>query len=369
MIKKYKSKLLGILSISMLSIIPVVIASCSTTTNSNTSSSEEKPNKPTNPSIPSEKPNDPSLKGDETNNDNFAPSTSNGIYSKIINKLNSYFPWEINNIVYEEVRNHSIINSDDIKDIIKMWSFNKWFSSKNKSKINPIQSNIGNINLSRNSNSNWGISFDYSFKIIIKDDSKEIPVYVKKHFELSNGSLGSQLSFNTKTIEIKVNGYNALTIDNDKINGLNNDTVKRILQFAKSENSNWIISDVFIEFLRNKNIVGKLGIWNNAIKIEKGVSINEKRDLIDVDLNMFDNNTNWYEIRKTSTLENIKNIIINNNTLNQTFINLISDDKKLIKNYTVQTITENYNSTKFRIMLQKENKTISVLEINFKNYK
>lgn len=373
MLKKYKSKLLSIFSISMLATIPIVMTSCGSTTNSTGNSTIEKPE---NGVIPN--PSEPSLKGDETNKESFAPSTTNGIYANITKNLISSFHWETNNTISNSISEYKNDKIEDIKDIIKMWSFNKWFSTKNVGIISiPIESNLLNFSASKNNNSNWNVSFDYVFKLTIKQNGKEAKIYAKKNYSSSNFSLKANLLFETKPIEIKVNGYDVLNIQNSTQHpandALNLDAVKRFLAFLKLESSSLSSNDILNEFFKNKNIWGDLGIWNNSVNIVNGVSINDDRTKINVDFSKFQNDTTWYGLGKNSTLENIKNIVYktknknNKEDLSDEFKKLIKNEQGLIKNFKVsETIGE---TVKFNIHLSKENGSSGFLTIEFINYK
>lgn len=365
MFKKYKSKLLGIISISMITAIPIVVTSCGTTTNSNTSSSEEKP---------TEIPNDPIVKGDETNNDNFVPTTNNGLYANLTNKLDSYFSWEFDSILYDLSKYYSM-KDNDIKDLIKMWSFNKWFSTKNILNLKPMQSKLENVSITKGENSNWNISFEYIFKLVVKEENKEIPVYAKKHYSgtISSLSLNSNINFTTTPIDVRVNGYDALT-GNDF-----SDTIKRILLFARSKNSNLSFNEIINTFFKNKNIKGTLGLWKNDVQIVKGVFVNNERTKITIDFNEFDSSSSWYNLSKDSTLEKINNIVYKKNTrnnkleLNETFVNLINNKNGSIKSFTVASQNLDSKTTKFIIYLEKDksesfNSVKGLLELDFKNY-
>lgn len=364
--KKYKKILLGVISMTSLAmVVPIVAASCSSSTNLDSNSTIEKPQER------------PSLKGDKTNDNSYTPTLSGGtLYSNINDELLKSFPANTNLSVNEVISKYSQVKDEDVSDVVNMWSFNKWFDTKNKNNLSKqIISRIENMKISK-TNEKWNISFEYLFELMTNDGTK---LFGQKEYVLSSSSLSSNVIFSTKAIKFEIDGKNQLnTINKQSYFSKNSNAIESIKEFLNESKSTFNVKSIISEFLNKKEIYGTLATWKEESVLASGVSLSNNNQNLIIDLNEIQDN--WNGINKDSTEEQIIDILIykknseyRSNTklgiLKSNFQNLINNEQNILKNFEVHKKVHEDGLLDVIVNIISNDFDMSTIHILFKNYK
>lgn len=348
------------LPIAALSIgLPIIASSCSAITSFDSNSTTDNTSS--------------NLQGDETNSDTFNLNVENNtLYSSIRDVLTMAYPNENNKAIDAMFKKYVDVKEGDVKDIIKMWSFNKWFDSKNKNGLSKsISSKIEILNIKQESKK-WLIEFDYHFELV---DSNNTKIFGQKRYTL-NSELSSNVVFNTKAIKFEVNGNNQLTTPNKQLYSFKNfDVLEKVKEFLNENNSTFEVNKIIKEFLAKKNIHANLGTWKE--NKHNGIYLSDDKMHLTIDLNEL--NGEWNGLKKGLTKEEVKNIIFNKSvgnrhpSIKEVFKNLINDDKKILGSFqsrVPEDVLENNSYLNWDIILVRNDDRFTpiISHITVKNY-